>query len=178
MWCAVSQFGVVVANLVDGKGVIVTVNSEHYVSTLANYLQPQIEEIVEEEELWELLFQQDRVTAYTAQNSLNVLWEMFLRRVLSLSVDMGWPAWSPDLSIWDFFLWGYLYLKEKVFTHCPHTLPELRDRIDEVSTIPCHIFNRAIQNFRECLQLCFDVDCRHLGDIFFKHDEWCVLVLL
>lgn len=50
-----------------------TVNSEHYVSTLANYLQPQIEEIVEEEELWELLFQQDGVTAYTAQNSLNVL---------------------------------------------------------------------------------------------------------
>jgi hypothetical protein len=31
------------------------------------------------------------------------------------------------LSICDFFLWGYL--KEQVFKHRPHTLPQLRERI-------------------------------------------------
>jgi hypothetical protein len=42
---------------------------------------------------------------------------------------VGWSARSPDLSICDFFLWGYL--TEKVFKHSPHTLPELKKRIIE-----------------------------------------------
>jgi hypothetical protein len=48
---------------------------------------------------------------------------------------VGWPARSPDLSICDFFLWGYL--KEKVFKHRPHTQPELKEWIiEEVNAIP------------------------------------------
>jgi hypothetical protein len=50
---------------------------------------------------------------------MNVLGEIFPGRLVSLRGDVGWPAWSPDLSICDFFLWGYL--KEKVFKHHPQS---------------------------------------------------------
>lgn len=52
-------------------------------------------------------------TAHTARNSFNVLRDMFPGRLVSLRGDVGWHARSPDLSICDFFLRGYV--KEKVF---------------------------------------------------------------
>lgn len=53
--------------------VTVTVNSERYVSMLEHFLQPKMEEIVEEEEVEELWFQQDVATAHAALNSLNTV---------------------------------------------------------------------------------------------------------
>ena len=81
-----------------------TVNSERYVSILQNFLQPRMEEIVEAEGLGDMWFQQDGATAHTAQISLSVFRRMFPRRLVSLRGDLGWPVWSPDLSICDFFL--------------------------------------------------------------------------
>jgi len=53
-------------------------------------------------------------------------------------------ARSPDLSICDFFLWGYL--KEKVFKHRPHTLEELKDRIrEEIGAIPVEMCQNAAE---------------------------------
>lgn len=167
VWCAVSQFGVIGPYFFEEEGVTVTVNSRRYVSMLQNFLQPRMEEIVEEEGLGDLWFQQDGATAHTARNSLNVLREMFPGHLVSLRGDVGWPARSPDLSICDFFLWGYL--KEKVFKHRPHTIPELRERIrEEVNAIPLDMCQRAIQNFRERLQQCIAANGRHLKDIIFK----------
>jgi hypothetical protein len=85
-----------------------TVNSERYVAMLRNFLQPRMEEIVEEEELGDVWFQQYGAAAHTARNSMNVFGEMFPGRLVSLRRDVGWPTRSPDLSICDFFLWGYL----------------------------------------------------------------------
>jgi hypothetical protein len=66
---------------------------------------------------------------------MNILGENFPGRLVSLKGDVGCPAWSPDLSICDFFLWRYL--KEKVFKHRSHTLPELKERIiEDVNAIP------------------------------------------
>jgi hypothetical protein len=67
-----------------------------------------MEEIVEEEDLGDVWFQQDRAAAHTARNSMNVLGEIFPGCLVSLRGDEGWPARSRDLSICDFFLWGYL----------------------------------------------------------------------
>jgi hypothetical protein len=68
-----------------------------------------MEEIVEEEELGDVWFQQEGAANHTARNSMYVLGEIFPGRLVSLRGDMGWPARSPDLSICDFFLWGYLF---------------------------------------------------------------------
>jgi hypothetical protein len=68
----------------EEEGVTVTVNSERYVSMLRNFLHPRMEEIVEEEELGDVWFQQDGTAALTAQNSINVLGEIFPGRLVSL----------------------------------------------------------------------------------------------
>jgi len=40
-----------------------------------------------------------------------------------------WPPWSPDLTVCDFFLWGFV--KHNVYDPpLPKTLPELRERIN------------------------------------------------
>jgi hypothetical protein len=92
---------------------------------------------------------------------MNALREIFPGRLVSLRGDVGWPARSPDLSLCDFFLWGYL--KEKVFKHRPHTLPELKERIiEDVNAIPSEMCERAVQSFRDRLQQCVAASGRHL----------------
>lgn len=167
VWCAVSQLGVIGPYFFEEGGVTSTVTSDRYVSMLSNFVHPKIEEIVETEGLADLWFQQDGATAHTALKSLTVLRRMFPGRLVSLRGDLEWPARSPDLSICDFFLWGYV--KEKVFKHRPHNLPELRERIiEEINAIPRVICERAVQSFRDRLHQCVDNDGHHLKDIIFK----------
>jgi hypothetical protein len=45
-----TQIGVIGPYFFEKEGVTVTMNSEHYVAMLRNFLQPRMEEIVEEEE--------------------------------------------------------------------------------------------------------------------------------
>jgi hypothetical protein len=128
-----------------------------------------MEEIVEEEELGDVWFQQGGAAAHTARNSMNVLGEILPGRLVSLRGDVGWPARSPDLSICYFFLWGYL--KENVFKHRPHTLPELKERIiEEANAIPCEMCERAVQGFRDRLQQCVAANGHQLEDIIFKSE--------
>lgn len=167
VWCAISQFGVIGPYFFEEDGVTVTVNSERYVAMLQNYLQPRMEEIIENEGLGVVWFQQDGATPHTARISLNILRQMFPGRLVSLRGDLGWPARSPDLSICDFFLWGHL--KERVFKSRPNTLPQLRERIiEEVNAIPRDMCEHAVRNFRERLQQCVAANGRHLADIIFR----------
>jgi hypothetical protein len=112
-------------------------------------------------------FQQDGATAHTAWRSLGMLREMFPGCLISLSVDVEWPAQSPDLSPCDFFLWGYL--KKEIFKHHPRSLEYLKERIrQEIDTIPPEITRRLMKNFRKRLQQCVANDGRHMSDMIFK----------
>ena len=53
--------------------------------------------------------------------------ETFNNRVISVGHEVEWPPRSPDLTPFDFFLWGYL--KDQVFKTTPTDLGELRTRI-------------------------------------------------
>lgn len=66
------------------------------------------------------------VWAGVYRGSLAVLRQMFPGRLVSLMGDLGWPARSPDLSMCDFFFWGYL--KDKVFRHRPYTIEDLNEK--------------------------------------------------
>ncbi|XP_014467255.1 PREDICTED: uncharacterized protein LOC106740582 [Dinoponera quadriceps] len=124
-------------------------------------------ELSEQTNLGEIWFQQDGATAHTARISMAKLRQMFPTRLVSLRGDLGWPARSPDLSICDFFLWGYL--KEKVFKHRPHTLQELKRRIiEEVNAIPIQMCQNAARSFQNRLHQCIATGGRHLADIVFK----------
>jgi transposase len=116
VWCAVADFGVISPYYFEEGGATATVTADWYAEMLETFLWPKLDD-VDTEHVW---FQQDRATAHTARCSLGVLREMFPGGLISLRGDVGWPAWSADLSPCDFFLWGYL--KEKVFKHRPHLL--------------------------------------------------------
>ncbi|GBM78293.1 hypothetical protein AVEN_46994-1 [Araneus ventricosus] len=94
---------------------------------------------------------------------MDVLKEMFPKRLVSLRGDISWPARSPDLSPCDYFLWGYL--KSKVYKNRPRTTEELRAAVrQEIAAMT----RRVMKNFWVRLQKCIDNKGRHLDDIVFK----------
>jgi len=85
---------------------------------------------------------------HTARISLGVLQQMFPGRLVSLRGDIGWPARSPDLSMCDFFLWGYF--KDKVFRHRPHTIEDLKQKItEEIEAKPVETCRKSYESFRD-----------------------------
>ena len=72
----------------------------------------------------------------------------FPGHVISLRGDIGRPLRSPDLTICDFFLWGYL--KSKVYEQRPVTLEALKEAIrQEVAAITPEMVLKVMDNYRE-----------------------------
>ena len=81
--------------------------------------------------------------------------------VISRFGDIAWPAWSPDLTVPDFFLWGFL--KDHVFWRRIMTIQELKQAIvDEVAAINVDLRRQTR------LQHCIDVNGDHLPDVVFR----------
>ena len=167
VWCAISKFGVIGPYFFEEDERSVTVNSERYLAMLETFFEPKLEELSEEINFGDIWFQQDGATAHTAEIAMVKLRQMFPSRLVSRRGDVEWPPRSPDLSMCDFFLWGYL--KEKVFRNRPHNVEELKIHIrDEIAAIPPEMCRRATENFRYRLQMCIDTDGHHLTDVIFK----------
>jgi len=81
--------------------------------------------------------------------------------------DIAWPARSPDLTVPDFFLWGFL--KDRVFRRRIMTIQELKQAIvDEVAAIVEDLRRRVYGDFQTRLQQCIDVNGDHLSDVIFR----------
>ena len=99
------------------------------------------------------------------RNSMAVVREMF-GTVISHFGDITWPARSPDLTVLDFFLRGFL--KDRVFWRRIMTIQELKQAIvDEVAAID-DLWRRVYGNFQTRLQQCIDVNGGHLPDVIFR----------
>lgn len=115
----------------------------------------------------QMWFQQDGATAHTATASMLVVRGMFPQHVISRFGDIPWPSRSPDLTVCDYFLWGYL--KSKVYINKPRNIQELKDSIrQEIATVGEEMLGRAMQNFEERLQECVQKEGRHLTDVMFR----------
>ena len=76
------------------------------------------------------------------------------------------PPRSPDLSPWEFFLWGYL--KGKVHVDKPRDSPQLQNAIErELHTIPRRMCEQVMTNFSRRLNECVKNKGRHLNDVIF-----------
>ena len=81
--------------------------------------------------------------------------------------DVHWPPRSPDLSICDFFLWGYL--KSRVYIKKPRTLDDLKNSIrQEIEAVPNEMLENSVRNFQKRIQICMQQEGRHLKDIIFR----------
>uniref|UniRef100_A0A1B6DKJ8 Uncharacterized protein n=1 Tax=Clastoptera arizonana TaxID=38151 RepID=A0A1B6DKJ8_9HEMI len=115
----------------------------------------------------DIWFQQDGATAPTARASMQVVGQMFPGHVILRFDDVHWPPRSSQLSICDFFLWGYL--KSKVYMNKPRTLNDLKNSIrQEIEAMPNEMLERAVRNFQRRIQVCIGQDGRHLEDIVFR----------
>jgi len=78
--------------------------------------------------------------------------------------DIAWPAQSPDLTVPDFFLWGFL--KDRVSRRRIMTIQELKQAtVDEVAATDEDLWRRVYGNFQTHLQQCTDVNRGHLPDV-------------
>lgn len=164
VWSGVFSEGIIGPYFFEDAGSTVTVTSARYVEMLNTFLGPELQRRgVEVSQLW---FQQDGATAHTARMSMKRVQEMFPRRAISRFGDVHWPARSPDLSVCDFFLWGHL--KDRVYRSKPRTTEELKQSIQhEIQTVPLEMIRRAMQNFRQRLELCIQNEGQHLSDVVF-----------
>jgi len=78
--------------------------------------------------------------------------------------DIAWPAPSPDLTVPNFFLWGFL--KDRMFRKRIMTNQELKQAIvDEIAAIDEGLLRRVYSNFQTHLQQCVDVNGGHLPGV-------------
>ena len=100
------------------------------------------------------------------RNSMDVVREIF-GTVITPFGDIAWSARSPDLTVPDFFLWGFL--KDRVFQWRIITIQELKQAIvDEVAATDEDLRRRVYGNFQTRLQQCIDVNGGHLPDVIFR----------
>ena len=78
--------------------------------------------------------------------------------------DIAWPARSSDLTVPEFFLWGFL--KYRVFRRRIVTIQELKQAtVDGVAAIDEDLRRRVYGNLQTRLQQCIDVNGGHLPDV-------------
>lgn len=165
VWCALSRFCIIGPYFFEENGVTVTVNSQRYVHMLNTFLRQEL--FRRQINRGRVYFQQDGATAHTADQSMRVLRQMFPNKVISRFGDIPWPPRSPDLSSCDYFLWGFL--KERVYAHKPRTIEDLKLAItEEINGIEQDLLTRVSDDFQTRMNICREVNGRHMRDVIFK----------
>jgi len=71
-----------------------------------------------------------------------------------------WPPHSPDLTLPDYFLWGYL--KGRVYQSKPRTIDSLKANItEEIHAVTADVLARTSQNMACWVQSCLDTNDGH-----------------
>ncbi len=77
------------------------------------------------------------------------------------SPNMQWPPRSPDLSVCDFFLWGFI--KSKVYTTRPRDILELKARIvNAFGEVTSEMRQKTLLEYRERLEKVIENDGAHI----------------
>lgn len=105
------------------------------------------------------------------QDGASVHWSLAVREMLNTNLGgrwigrsgpIAWPPRSPDLSVNDFWLWGYL--RDNVYRQPrAETLPELAERCEEfLQAIDHNIVKAAFENFYKRCTLCIQQNGGHI----------------
>ncbi|GFS69547.1 uncharacterized protein TNCV_3894071 [Trichonephila clavipes] len=142
--------------------IIETVNAQRYLTLLRETAVPCL---IQRGQISNVTFMQDRATSHTATPVKAFLIQMFGEdRIVSRRCRYPWPPWSPDLTLTDFWLWGYL--KSRVYLSGPSSLSELKDAIRrEVSSIHPDMLHSGVAEFvtrLECLLPCGGGHVEHI----------------
>ncbi|GFW22190.1 uncharacterized protein TNCV_1429441 [Trichonephila clavipes] len=125
------------------EGHNVTVNGDRYRAKITIFFIPELNN----HDVQELWFQQDGATCHTARATIDLLKDTFGdRRLISHFGPVNWPPRSCDLTLLDYFLWGYV--KSWVYADKPQTLDHLEDNIRRViADIRPQMLEKVIENW-------------------------------
>ena len=126
---------------------------------------------LDDEELSIGYFQQDGATSHTSHTSMAEIQSFFGDRIISKGL---WPPRSPDLTLPDYFLWGYLK---------PRTIGALKASItEEIQAVTANVLARTYQNMAHRVQSCLDANGGHFQHVMmsshFLHNEVSPLQIL
>jgi hypothetical protein len=91
-----------------------------YLDMLQQFLIPQLVEVDQEGRIH---FQQDGAPSHCLEEVREYLNTRFPGRWIGQAAPIAWPPRSPDLTLLDFFLWGFV--KDRVFVHLPENVAGL-----------------------------------------------------
>lgn len=147
VWCGISSGGLVGPYFFDGN-----VTSDAYLTLLEDFASPHLLQN-------QIYLQQDGapphfglIVRHWLNNNMPHRW---IGRGGPFDLNFPWPPRSPDLTVCDFFLWGYI--KERVYARgMPATLQELRDAIqEECAAVPAEMCARACRSvtsrYEDCI---------------------------
>lgn len=119
-----------------------TLNSQRYLDIL-NMCLPQLLDNIPLARLRDIYFQQDGAPCHNSDMIRNYLDENFPKQWLGTRGPIHWPPRSPDLSILDYFLWGYI--KNIIYARRHESLEELledsRGAFEQLRCKPIYLFN-------------------------------------
>ena len=72
-------------------------------------------------------FQQDGATSHTNRETIALLRSKFDDRTISRNSEVNWPPRSYDLTLLDYFVWGYL--KSEAYVNIPQILQQLKNNV-------------------------------------------------
>jgi hypothetical protein len=121
VWCGIHGDAIVGPVFLDNK-----LTGDCYRQHLENMLQPYLDEITLTSRL-RFYFQQDGAPPHFSIVAHKWLNQWSTGRWISRRVPVEWPPSSPDLTPFDFFLWGHL--KSVVDSNRPRSIAELQDNI-------------------------------------------------
>uniref|UniRef100_A0AC34GUD2 Transposase n=1 Tax=Panagrolaimus sp. ES5 TaxID=591445 RepID=A0AC34GUD2_9BILA len=114
VWAAMSAVGIVGPYFFPGN-----VNAQTYCQMLEEVFIPQMQN---RPDFDTMLFQQDGAPPHYALQTRALLDEVFPERWIGrASPNLNWPPRSPDLTVLDFFFWGYI--KSKELPDAPRPIP-------------------------------------------------------
>ena len=165
VWCGLGKCGIFDSFFFEEGEETATVTSDSCIRMFENCFLPELRKRgIDKTSMW---FQQDGATTHTARASMTAVRGAFPNRVISRFGDLPWPPRSPDLSMCDFYLWGFLI--SRVYAGTPRTLGEFKTAIREnIQEIGEETLVKVEANFRRPLQICARENGHYLSDIIFR----------
>ncbi|GFT86551.1 uncharacterized protein TNCV_641301, partial [Trichonephila clavipes] len=115
-------------------------------------------------------FQQDGATCHTARATIDLLKDTFGDRLISHFGPLNWPPRFCDLTLLDYFLWGYI--KSLVYADKPQTLDHLEDNIRRViDDIQPQMLEKIIENWTSRLDYIRASRGSPMPEIIFKIEK-------
>ena len=138
-----------------------TMNGDRYLDVIRDIVVPTLQTM----RYIHHVYQQDGASVHWTVAAREMLNSQLSGRWIGRSGPIQWPPRSPDLSVNDFWLWGYL--RDNVY-QLPRatTLPQLAERCEEIlGNINHHMVQAAFESFYKRCNLCVQQNGQHFQQL-------------